>query len=193
MFSKNGVPPGDPWSLPWECRQNCLCLCWKLLMWIQFGLQELWCPQFGFTVLRRALPQRTSWSSSKILIKLTRSCEWAVFPDTPGISRARGGLSIEFLEEMFCIRVRGKLRFNFFVCKGTALWCWGGQRRRHCKYLSADMNADSESCLSQGWDQAGPFELFTPAVLGWKAISRSRDGWAPGKVSGQLVRLCPKV
>lgn len=53
------------------------------------------------------------------------------------------------------------------------------------------MNADLESCLSHGWDQAGPFELFSPGVLGWRA--RTRDGWAAGKMSGQLARLCPKV
>lgn len=48
------------------------------------------------------------------------------------------------------------------------------KRRRHCKYGSIDMTADLESCLSQGWDQTGPFELFTPGVLSWRA--NSTDG-----------------
>lgn len=160
--------------------QNCLWFCWKLLVWAQFGLQELWCHQFVIHSFE------DSWRS-KILINTHGAVNELCSLIWPGFSRALGGLLIEFLKEVFCISVR----LSFLYIK--ALYCDVGvvKRGRCCKCLSTDMNADLESSLSQGWDQAGPFEIFTSHLESW--AGGSRDGWAPGKVSGQLVRLYPKV
>lgn len=109
-----------------------------------------------------------------------------MFPDTPGLSRALGGLLIEFLKEVFYIRVWGKLRLSFLYTK--ALYCDVGvvKMRRHCKCASADMDADLESCLSQGWDQAGPFELFTSHLESW-AGGQAPSPWMAELLAKYLV------
>lgn len=99
----------------------------------------------------------------------------------PGISRALGGLLIEFLKEVFCIRVWGKLRLSFLCAK--TLHCDVGvvKRRRHCKCLSADMNAWRAACHEDGTKQ-GPLS------------SAHLESWAgrqdPGPGMAELLEKC---